>query len=116
MAMNEAFIPNMTGKEISFDVQPYQRGKGIMSKITGRKITVSEFNSNQGRTLVTYEVFDVEVSVSEGRLNGALSCGVPVPGTIHDLAGKTVTLIGVDFGQIYRATSEGKTIVIARCG
>jgi hypothetical protein len=116
--MNESFIPNTVGKTVSFEVQPYRHGTGKVVAMRGRVITVSEFSRQKGRARVTYEVFDVDVLVSEGGEVGAFSCGVAVPGTGRDLAGRTVTLIGVDFGQVHAAAhaDNPQPIIIARCG
>jgi hypothetical protein len=113
---NEAFIPNMTGKTVSFDVQPYERGTGTITKITGREIKTREFCPRRGRIDVTYECFDLEVEVETGSKTGALLSGVPVSGTVKDTAGKLAFITGVGYGQLRDAVVDGKTIVIARCG
>ena len=115
-SVNEAFAENMVGMKVRFDVQPYCHGVGIISKCTPRVITAKRFMMDLGRVEITYEVFDVVVNVLRGARVGALSAGVPVPGTIHDMIGRPYDLTGLTFGELSDATRRGKTIVIARCG
>ena len=116
MALNEAFASNMTGKTVSFDVQPYERGTGIIRKLTERRVKTTKFCPHNGRMIVEYDCFDLEVEVTEGSSTGALWGGVPVNGTVKDKAGETAFITGVTYGQIYNAVTNGQTIVIARCG
>lgn len=113
--MNESFAQNMTGQTIAFDVQPYRSGKGTTTAVVPRRIKVAEFDPEKGRTLVEYEAFDVTVQVAEGREFGGFSCGVPIS-PARDLAGQTVQLVGVRYGDLLRAVRDARTIVIARCG
>jgi hypothetical protein len=113
--MNEHFVPNMTGKRVSFQVQPYEHGVGTLTKITPRKITTREFLPGRGRAEVTYEVFDLDVLVEEGAHCGAFYCGVPVSG-FKPTNGQTRRVTGVTYGEIVAAVNEDKTIIIARCG
>lgn len=115
-SLNGHFIENMTGKVISFDVQPYERGTGKIVKMTPRIIKVREHLPRRGTCLVEYEVYDIVVEVTEGRKVGALWGGVAVAGTVHDTAGKTAHISGCSHGDIYEATEKGRTIVQARCG
>lgn len=115
-SFNDHFIENMTGKEVIFDVQPYEHGNGIITKMTPRMIKGREFCPHRGQMNIEYEVFDITIGVSEGRRVGALWGGVAVQGTIHDQAGKITHISGVTRGQIYQAVEKGQTIVIARCG
>lgn len=116
MARNEHFIPNMTGKRVRFDVQPYERGVGTIVKITGREIKTTDFCPRRGRIDVTYECFDLEIEVEEGSKTGALYGGVPVRGTVHDTSGKLAFVAGVNYGELARAVNNGETIVKATCG
>lgn len=113
--MNEAFATNMTGKEIDFDVQPYSRGRMLITKVTPRTVkNASGFDIEKGRTYTTYECFDIEGTVIEGSETPALICGVPM--SHNKLNGKTHSVIGVSFGQLYRAVEKGQTIVKVCCG
>lgn len=115
-SMNESFADNMVGKTVKYDVQPYYRGEGVLTKVTPRIIKTSQYMLPYGRVEMTYECFDCEILVSAGSSTGALLAGVPLPGTIHDTKGKTETLIGVGYNQLWQAVDKGQTIVIARCG
>ena len=115
-SMNEYFAENMMGKTIRYDVQPYSRGTGVIKSIGVRRIKTSRWQMPYGRTNVEYEVFDLTVDVVEGSSTGALSAGVPVPGTVRDTAGKTESLTGVGYETLHDAVHKGTTIVIARCG
>ena len=115
-SMNGHFIENMTGKVISFDVQPYERGTGRIVKMTPRIIKTREHIPGRGTCLVEYEVFDIAVEVSEGRSVGALYGGVPLATTVRDTAGKTTHISGCSYGDIYHAVENGRTVVQARCG
>jgi hypothetical protein len=116
MSINEHFANNMTGKTVKFDVQPYERGTGVIKNIIERPIRVKDFCPNRGGIMVDYMTFDLEIEVSEGSKTGALYGGVPVRGTIKDIVGTMTFISGVSYGQIYRAVDKGETIVIARCG
>lgn len=111
---NEYFAENMTGKTISFNVQPYRHGKAVITKITPRVVKVSEFEPRRGRVLVEYEVFDLELDMLEGKETRSLIGGVPQGW--HDLAGKTETLTGITFSQLWEAAEKGVTIIQAICG
>ena len=116
-SMNECFADNMLGKTVKFDVQPYSHGQGVLSKVTPRRIIVSnKFMLPYGQVVLTYEVFDLEVTVTSGTSVGALSAGVPVPGTIRKTDGKVEHLIGVSYEKLYDAVNRGFTIIIATCG
>lgn len=115
-SMNGHFIENMTGKTVSFDVQPYERGTGKIVKMTPRIIKGREHLPGRGTCLVEYEVYDIEVDVAEGRKVGALWGGVAVSGTVHDTTGKTAHITGCSYGDIYQAAEKGRPIIQARCG
>jgi hypothetical protein len=115
-SMNEYFAENMMGKTVKYDVQPYSRGTGTIKSIGVRRIKASQWLMPYGRTNVEYEVFDLTLDVIEGSSTGALSAGVPVPGTVHSTNGKTESVTGVTYSDLYEAAEKGKTIVIARCG
>jgi hypothetical protein len=115
MSMNEAFAANMTGKHVKFDIQPYSRGEGYIRKVEPRIVETRQYLPDHGRTEMRYEVFDLEVEVTKGSRVGALLCGVPVSPP-KDSAGRTETIIGVGYRQLYEACTNGATIVIARCG
>src|SRR5687768_16646784 len=113
--MNEAFATNMTGKEVSYDVQPYYRGRMLITKITPRTVkNVSGFDAEKGRTYTTYECFDVEGTVISGSETPALIGGVPISHKKTD--GQQVVVTGCSFGQVYRAVEKGETIVKVCCG
>lgn len=114
--MNEAFCDNMMGKRVSFDVQPYYCGSGTIQSIKPRRVKVTEFLPDRGRTVMEYECFDVSIAVDEGTSVGALSCGVPMQGTVRDMAGTSLPISGLSYGQVYRAVEKGQTIVQVRCG
>jgi hypothetical protein len=116
MSMNESFATNMVGEEISFAVQPYSRGKGVITQVNPRVIKIKQFQMPRGNCNIEYEAFDVEVRVSEGSETGAFWGGVAVANTTKSLAGKTTWLNGVTYGDIYYAVTERRPIVIARCG
>ena len=115
-SMNDHFIENMIGQRISYDVQPYSRGTGVIAEMHPRIIKDRVWDGRKGRMNIEYEVYDIVVAVESGSHTGALTCGVPVPGTTRDEAGKKTTIIGVDYGQAHDAAVNGKTIIIARCG
>lgn len=115
-SFNEHFIENMTGKTISFDVQPYERGTGKIAKMTPRMVEHVEYLPRRGKAIVKYEVYDIEVEVEAGSKTGALWGGVPVNGTVKDTAGKVAFVTGCTYDDIRLAATEGKTIVQARCG
>lgn len=114
--MNGAFTKNMTGKIVKFDVQPYERGTGVIKAMRERTIKTRDFCPRRGNMNIEYICYDLEIEVTEGTATGALWGGVPVAGTIKDKAGKMTTIIGVNYGQIWSAVEKGETIVIARCG
>lgn len=114
--MNEAFAENMTGKTVSFDVQPYEHGRGTITKVTPRQVKAREFSAENGTKFVTYECFDLEIAVDEGSHTGALLCGVPVRDTVKSTAGQVRTVIGVSYGQLYRAVEKCELIVRVCCG
>lgn len=116
MSINEAFIPNMTGKTVAFDVQPYRSGRGTIKTMTPRLVKHTEFVAGRGRQRVEYEVYDLEIAVETGCEVGALVCGVPVRDTMRSLGGQTTTLIGITYGEIYEAVEKNRTIVKAICG
>lgn len=116
MPLNGYFAANMTDKTVKFDVQPYERGTGIIRKITERRIKTTKFDSECGDMVVEYDTFDLTIEISEGSATGALWGGVPVAGTVKDRAGTTTHIMGVSAGQLRRAVNDGQTIVIARCG
>ena len=113
--LNDHLIPNCEGKEVKFAVQPYNSGKGTITKITARRIKGEQFCMGKGAMLVEYEAFDVEILVSEGSETGAFYCGVPCSAP-RDLAGKTQTLIGISYDKLVSAVNKGHPIIIARCG
>jgi hypothetical protein len=114
-SINEAFCTNMIGKEISYDVQPYYRGRMTITKCEPRLIKqVSGFDPEKGRTYTTYECFDVEGIVIEGSETPSLIAGVPQGHKVTN--GKNERIVGVTFGQLYRATEKGQTIVKVSCG
>lgn len=113
---NEHFAINMVGKEISFDVQPYTHGRMKITDIIERDVTVREFNGRRGTQTVTYSVFDIVGEMIEGMNVGALIAGVPVHSTIKNITGKSYTLIGVTYGELWEAAEKGKTIVKVCCG
>lgn len=115
--LNEAFAKNTIGKTIKFDVQPYAHGEMVITKIIERKVeNVKIFDKEKGGMLVSYNVFDIEGEVIEGREVGALICGVPVQNTVKSLAGRTYRLVGVSRGKLYEAAWNGKEIVQICCG
>lgn len=114
-SINEAFATNMTGKEVEYDVQPYYRGRMLITKVEPRLIKqVPEFHPEKGRTFVTYECFDIEGTVIKGSETPSLVAGVPTSHRVTD--GQTVRIVGVGYGQLYRAVEKGQTIVKASCG
>lgn len=112
--MNDHFAANMTGKPLRFDVQPFERGHGIIRKVTPRRASMKDFD-RRGRILVEYEVFDVEVEVVEGQRFGGFSCGVPIS-PARPTKGEMVTLSGLLYLDLWNAVDKGLTVVIARCG
>lgn len=117
MSLNEAFSTNVLGKQIAYDIQPYERAKGVIVGCTPRRIKgVKQHCPINGTMLVDYECFDLEVEVEEGSATGALWGGVPVSGTTKGIEGQKRSVTGVSYGQLRRAAFEGDTIVIARCG
>lgn len=116
MALNEAFAKNMTDKTVKFDVQPYERGTGIVRKVTERRIKTTDFCPRRGKVIAEYDTFDIDVEVTEGSATGALWGGVPVAGTVKDKAGQMTHIMGVSYEQLRKAVNDGETIVIARCG
>lgn len=114
--VNGHFAKNMTGKTVKFDVQPYERGTGIIKNMIERAVRVKEFCPRRGNVMVDYVTYDLEIEVIEGSATGALWGGVPVAGTVKDKAGTMTFISGVNYGVIYRAVEKGETIVIARCG
>ncbi len=116
MPLNEHFAKNMTGKTVSFDVQPYERGTGVIRSITERRIKTTDYCPRRGKMIVEYDTFDLDIEVTEGSATGALWGGVAVAGTVKDKVGQMTHIMGVNRGQIYAAVEKGETIVIARCG
>ena len=114
-SLNENFAPNMTGKRVKYDVQPYSHGEGVITKITPRKITVTEFLPGRGKAIITYEVFDLHILVEEGSRCGVFWGGVPVA-RFKSTTGNTEFISGVTYGQIHDAVSKHRPIVISRCG
>lgn len=115
-SFNEHFIENMIGKTISFDVQPYEHGTGVIQSMKPRMIKTNKFDRHYGNTNVEYEVFDINVLLEQGTKIGALYCGVPVQGSVKDTAGKTSTINGVTYGEVCDAVQKGRCIIQARCG
>lgn len=115
-SFNEHFIENMTGGTVKFDVQPYERGEGVIKSIKPRMVDTVDHCPRRGKMAVKYECYDLEVEVVEGSKTGALYGGVPVAGTTRDQAGKTTWIYGVGYGELRKAVKEGETIVQARCG
>jgi len=114
-SINESFATNMVGKTIKYDVQPYYRGEMVITSVTPRLVRgVREFSVERGYTYVTYECFDVEGTVVKGSETPSLVCGVPQGNRVMD--GKTTRIVGCTFGDLYRATEKGTTIVKALCG
>lgn len=110
--MNEAFATNMTGKEVNYDVQPYYRGKMLITKVTPRTVkNASGFDAEHGRTYTTYECFDIEGTVIEGSEGGNWGGG-----SCKKTTGQKVNVVGVSFGQLYRAVEKGQTIIKVCCG
>jgi hypothetical protein len=116
MARNESFAANMVGKVVSFDVQPYEFGTGEIVAVREREVTVTQFMAPYGRTTLTYDTFDIDVKVSEGRKVGALYGGVAVQSTVKDTAGSVATISGVSYFDLHDAAIKGKRIIQARCG
>ncbi|WLJ71080.1 hypothetical protein [Sphingomonas phage Kimi] len=116
MSINGHFAQNMTGKTVKFDVQPYERGTGVIKNMIERSIRVKDFCPRRGTVMVEYVTYDLEIEVVEGSKTGALYGGVPVKGTVKDAAGSMTFISGVNYGDIYRAVEKGETIIIARCG
>ena len=115
-SMNEYFAENMLGKIVKYDVQPYRRGTGTIKSIGVRRIKTKQHILPYGRVNIEYEVFDLILDVIDGSSTGALSAGVPVPGTIRSTTGKTESVTGVGYSDLYEATHNGRTIVISTCG
>jgi hypothetical protein len=116
MSLNGWLEGSIIGKTVKFDVQPYERGTGIIRKASARRIKTNDYCPRRGYMLIEYDTFDLEIEVIEGSSTGALWGGVPVASTIKNKAGKMTHISGVSKGQIYNAIEEGETIVIARCG
>lgn len=114
-SFNGHFIENMTGKTVSFDVQPYEGGTGTIESMTPRMIDTVEYLPGRGKCAIRYECYDLAIRVTEGSKNGAFYCGVPVS-KAKDTAGQLAYISGIRYGQIERAVNHGETIIIARCG
>lgn len=112
--LNEAFVDNIIGKEIAFDIQPYTRGRGKIVAVAVRPFAHQERHALYGNVTIQGEVYDLEVEMTEGSHNGAFSCGVALS-PAKDISGQIERITGLSYEEL-RHGITGKTIVIARCG
>lgn len=117
--MNESFAVNMVGKRMSFDVQPYARGIGVITKVAPRLVHKrNEWMLPYGRVNLVYEVFDVTLLVEQGSNTGALWGGVPVAGTTKSLKDNAYNITGMSYSDLHDATHavDPRTYVSSSCG
>lgn len=114
MSMNEAFTTNILGKTVSFDVQPYASGTGVIEKVDIRVIEHNERCPRRGSVWIKYEVYDLTVAVEKGREIRSLIAGVP--NGSHNLDGQKYQVVGCDYSTVHRAIWSNETIVKATCG
>ena len=71
---NRFLINEVVGEKIKFMIVPHIRGEGFIRSMQTREMYFSHFDPKHGDVDVSFDVFDIEVRVSEGLEANKYNC------------------------------------------
>lgn len=113
--LNEEVYNTAKGQVVRFNIIPFMRGEGTIIGCYRREVTHYTFHHRYGDISHIYDLFDIEIAVSNGYEFGTLNCAAPVAKEFVNLTGTSVTLHGLTRFQIMNAVVNGDVLHRASC-